>query len=211
MGAVEWKDNPDISSAVAAPVGGRAARDAATGPLGGVKGPIMGGQFQNSLKEVKSSHSTLTPGTMERAKEVKMRRGGALTMGVIALATTALASCAWTLEQVQLGQWYTIHTMPAGTCPGLDWHFVVDANRSMNGYIASAPLQPTATFSGTLNADDSFEMTATDVVTNRKAHVSGKFTSQFIAISIDGPGTVCDKQSFKIRMVRGLGLGGGGG
>ena len=44
---VEWKDNPDTRLAAMAPVGGRAARDAATAPLTGVKDPDMGGQFNN--------------------------------------------------------------------------------------------------------------------------------------------------------------------
>lgn len=44
---VEWKDNPDTRLAAMAPVGGRAARDAATGPLPGVKDHDMGGQFHN--------------------------------------------------------------------------------------------------------------------------------------------------------------------
>ncbi|HYM71918.1 MAG TPA: CoA transferase [Stellaceae bacterium] len=44
---VEWKDNPDTGLAAMAPVGGRAARDAATGPLPGVKDPDMGGNFLN--------------------------------------------------------------------------------------------------------------------------------------------------------------------
>jgi crotonobetainyl-CoA:carnitine CoA-transferase CaiB-like acyl-CoA transferase len=44
---VEWKDNPDTRLAAMAPVGGRAARDTATGPLPGVKDPDMGGQFNN--------------------------------------------------------------------------------------------------------------------------------------------------------------------
>ena len=44
---VEWKDNPDTRLAAMAPVGGRAARDAATGPLPGVNDPDMGGQFNN--------------------------------------------------------------------------------------------------------------------------------------------------------------------
>src|SRR5947207_526980 len=44
---VEWKDNPDTRLAGMAPVGGRAARDAATGPLPGVKDPDMGGNFLN--------------------------------------------------------------------------------------------------------------------------------------------------------------------
>ncbi|MGE0225801.1 MAG: CaiB/BaiF CoA transferase family protein [Acetobacteraceae bacterium] len=44
---VEWKDNPDTRLAAMAPVGGREARDKATGPLPGVKDHDMGGQFNN--------------------------------------------------------------------------------------------------------------------------------------------------------------------
>jgi crotonobetainyl-CoA:carnitine CoA-transferase CaiB-like acyl-CoA transferase len=44
---VEWKSNPDTRVAAMAPVGGRAARDAATAPLPGVTDPDMGGQFNN--------------------------------------------------------------------------------------------------------------------------------------------------------------------
>ncbi|WP_236787757.1 CoA transferase [Amycolatopsis sp. GM8] len=44
---VEWKANPDTRMAAMAPVGGRAARAAATEPLPGVTDPNMGGQFNN--------------------------------------------------------------------------------------------------------------------------------------------------------------------
>ncbi|MSO76361.1 MAG: CoA transferase [Alphaproteobacteria bacterium] len=44
---VEWKENPDTRLAAMAPVGGRAARAAATAPLPGVKDLDMGGQFNN--------------------------------------------------------------------------------------------------------------------------------------------------------------------
>ncbi len=44
---VEWKENPDTRMAAMAPVGGRAARDAATGPIPGVTDSDMGGQFNN--------------------------------------------------------------------------------------------------------------------------------------------------------------------
>ncbi|HTK60866.1 MAG TPA: CoA transferase [Pseudonocardia sp.] len=44
---VEWRANPDTRVAAMAPVGGRAARDAATGPLPGVTDTDMGGQFNN--------------------------------------------------------------------------------------------------------------------------------------------------------------------
>jgi crotonobetainyl-CoA:carnitine CoA-transferase CaiB-like acyl-CoA transferase len=44
---VEWKANPDTRMAAMAPIGGRAARQAATAPLPGVTDPDMGGQFNN--------------------------------------------------------------------------------------------------------------------------------------------------------------------
>ncbi|WGF87829.1 CaiB/BaiF CoA transferase family protein [Marinivivus vitaminiproducens] len=44
---VEWKQNPDTRLAAMAPVGGRAAREAARAPLPGVSDPDMGGQFNN--------------------------------------------------------------------------------------------------------------------------------------------------------------------
>jgi crotonobetainyl-CoA:carnitine CoA-transferase CaiB-like acyl-CoA transferase len=44
---VEWKSNPDTRVAAMAPVGGRAAREAADEPLVGVSDPDMGGQFNN--------------------------------------------------------------------------------------------------------------------------------------------------------------------
>jgi crotonobetainyl-CoA:carnitine CoA-transferase CaiB-like acyl-CoA transferase len=44
---VEWKANPDTRIAAQAPVGGRAAREAATAPLLGIIDPDMGGQFHN--------------------------------------------------------------------------------------------------------------------------------------------------------------------
>jgi crotonobetainyl-CoA:carnitine CoA-transferase CaiB-like acyl-CoA transferase len=44
---VEWKDNPDTRLAAMSPVGGRAAREAATAPLQGVTDSDMGGQFNN--------------------------------------------------------------------------------------------------------------------------------------------------------------------
>ena len=45
---VEWKENPDTRFAAMAPVGGRAARDAATAPMPpGVNDPDMGGRFND--------------------------------------------------------------------------------------------------------------------------------------------------------------------
>jgi crotonobetainyl-CoA:carnitine CoA-transferase CaiB-like acyl-CoA transferase len=44
---VEWSAHPDTRMGAMAPVGGRAAREAATSPLSAVSDPDMGGQFNN--------------------------------------------------------------------------------------------------------------------------------------------------------------------
>jgi hypothetical protein len=135
----------------------------------------------------------------------------AVALTTIVLATTALCPPARALEQVQLGQWYTMHTVPMGTCPALDWHFVVDAYRSIAGFWGRDVAQRSAILSGTLNADDSFQMTATEVEGNRKARISGQFALRVVTISIDGAGTACDRQTFRVKVIRGPGNGGGGG
>jgi hypothetical protein len=139
------------------------------------------------------------------------RRASALMTGLIAVAASAPFSPAVALEQVQIGQVYILHTVAAGGCSELDWHFVVDPHRSMAGFVVCDWLRHTATLSGTLNADDSFQLSVTEVGGNRKAAVTGRFTSRFVTMSIDGADTFCDKQMFKIVAPRGSGLGGGGG
>jgi hypothetical protein len=130
----------------------------------------------------------------------------ALTTGTLALGLTA--SC--TPEQVQLGQWYTIYTGAQGTCPALDWHFVVDAHRSIGGYLTRDQFKQIGTLSGTLNADDTFQMAATDPGGNHTERVTGRFTQKSVALSIDGT-WICEKQTFTIIWLRSPGLGGGGG
>jgi hypothetical protein len=122
-----------------------------------------------------------------------------------------LAGC--TLEQLLIGQWYTIYTPPAGSCPGLYWRFVVDAQRSIGGFLSRDGRQPVANLSGLLNADDSFQMTASDVAGTRAATVTGQFTSQVSTISIHGDvaGSGCDGQTFYLRLGRYLSSQGGGG
>ncbi len=128
------------------------------------------------------------------------------TAGVLALGVVA----ACTLEQVLPGQWYALHTRPQGGCPALDWHFVVDAQRSIGGYLSREPSNQIGTLSGTLNADDSYEMWVTQKDTGRKESVTGRFTAQDVTFSMDGS-WICEKQVLRISLPRGLGGGGGGG
>jgi hypothetical protein len=142
---------------------------------------------------------------------INSRGATAVVTGMIALAATASLSPARALEQVQIGQIYIMHTAPADTCTALDWHFVVDAHRSVIGFLTCDWDKHLATLSGTLNADDTFQMTVSELGGSRKANATGKFSSRFVTLSIDAPGSPCDKQTFKINAVHAGGTGGGGG
>ncbi|HEX3574491.1 MAG TPA: hypothetical protein VHU42_07825 [Rhodopila sp.] len=151
---------------------------------------------------------------------MQTRRGRLGTAGMVAFPLTALlltgpllSGC--TVEQVQLGEWYTLYTPPMGACPQLAWHFVADAQRQIGGYL-TRDWQRIANLNGTLAADDSFRITATEVAGPRTAEVTGQFTSDVSTIAIHGSaaGPACDGQVFKMRL-RGFfwsqGGGGGGG
>jgi hypothetical protein len=136
--------------------------------------------------------------------------------GMIApiLAASLLLGC--TLEQILIGQCYIIYTPPSGACPGLEWQFVVNPERSIGGFLSRDGRQPTANLSGVLNADDSFWITVTEVAGNRTASVTGRFTSQVSTVSIRGGalGSACDGQTFTMRLgayFASQGGGGGGG
>jgi hypothetical protein len=148
---------------------------------------------------------------------MQARRASASATGIIALllAASVLAGCS--LEQVLIGQWYSIVTPPAGACPSLVWRFVVDPQRAISGFLSPDGLRRIANLSGTLAADDSFQMTATDLTGGRTAAVTGRFTSGISTISIrgDAAGPACDGQTFAMRLggyyaFQGGGGGGGG-
>ncbi|WP_216644945.1 CoA transferase [Microbacterium sp. SYP-A9085] len=68
---VEWHAHPDTRLGAMAPVGGRAAREAATGPLEGVTDPDMGGQFNNkNTGKLGISLNVTHPEGLEIAREL---------------------------------------------------------------------------------------------------------------------------------------------
>jgi hypothetical protein len=135
------------------------------------------------------------------------------TSGVIALALAGCLLLGCSLEQILIGQRYTIYTPQAGACPRLAWRFVVDAQRLISGSLLNARQQPIASLSGRLAADDSFQMTATEVLGNQTATVTGRFTSDVSTISIrgGGAGAPCDGQTFTLRLGGYFAFSGGGG
>ena len=154
---------------------------------------------------------------VRRHATMTTRRPSPLIAGVILVVLVAGLLPGCMIEQLLIGQWYSVHTPPAGACPRLEWRFVVDSNRTINGFLASEGQQRIANLSGLLNNDDSFQITATDVAGGRTASVTGQFTSQVSTISIHGVavGRACDGQTFKLRLgsyfARQGGGGGGGG
>lgn len=117
------------------------------------------------------------------------------------------------MEQILIGQWYAIDTPRAGACPSLEWQFVVNPQRSIDGFLLRNRQQWIANLSGRLNADDSFQITATDMSGHRTARVTGRFTSQVSTISIhgDAAGSACDEQTFEMRLGGYFSRQGGGG
>src|ERR1700709_740638 len=123
------------------------------------------------------------------AAEIRQMRTGKISSfpcgkGMLALAVALLAGC--TVEQVLIGQVYILDTPAAGACPQLEWRFVVNPQRAIDGSLSSKyGQQRIGGLSGVLNPDDSFRMTAT-AEGGRTAVVSGQFTSLISTISIHG-------------------------
>ena len=147
---------------------------------------------------------------------MRTRRLSALTKGMIPLAITASLLSGCMIEQILIGQWYSVDTPSTGGCPRLEWRFVVNPQRSIDGYLVDHGQQQLATLSGLLNANDSFQITATDAE-GRTVNVTGQFTAQVSTMSIHGlaAGSGCDGRTFKLRLgsyfARQGGGGGGGG
>jgi hypothetical protein len=145
------------------------------------------------------------------------RQPGLPTTGIIAVVLAAWLLSGCNIEQILIGQWYTISTPPSGACPSLTWRFVVDPQRVITGSLARGQQPPVANLSGRPNPDDSFQITATGVTGGRTSNVTGRFTSQVstIAIQGDAAGSACDGQTFAMRLggyfaTQGGGGGGGG-
>jgi hypothetical protein len=126
-------------------------------------------------------------------------------------ASMLLAGCH--LEQVQLGQVFIVYTPPSGTCPVLQWQFVVEANRTIAGTLLSNA-RPLGRLAGRLNPDDSYRM---DVAAagGPTTTVTGAITSEGARFTIDGDaaGLGCNGQTLYLhggRLFQGSFYGGGG-
>jgi hypothetical protein len=149
-------------------------------------------------------------------KELSMKRmpGVRTAAAMIALAAVgSVSSIGVGAVEPQQGRWYSFHTATVGTCPGLDWHVVIDETNAVSGFVSWDRMKHMATITGQIKADGSFSNVATEVGgAHRVADITGKVGQDVLTLSLDGTGTGCDKQTWKVRRaVDSGGVGGGSG
>jgi len=120
-----------------------------------------------------------------------------LIAGALAIAATCGVASAQVAPTQILpeGRLYVFHSRANGTCPELDWHIVVGTDNTLAGMIAWNDMKDMARASGTISANKTFQMTATEVGgMARHAQITGVINALgwFIA-DIDGPGVKCKR------------------
>ena len=118
-----------------------------------------------------------------------------ITTSMIAFIAAASFAPAKAQRTVQ-PQWYNVSTPKSDTCPGIDWHVVVDADRSIAGNLSWDRMRHTATLAGTLKPDNTFVLTATEVGGSKHATITGQVLDQGTVFTINGSGTGCDNITF---------------
>jgi hypothetical protein len=136
-------------------------------------------------------------GIAEGSDMRRTTRAIVITTGMIPFIAAASFAPAKAQRTVQ-PQWYNLSTPKSGTCPGIDWHVVVDADRSIAGNLSWDRMRHTATLAGTLKPDNTFELTASEVGGSRHATITGKVLNQGSVFTITGTGTGCDNQTFRV-------------
>lgn len=112
-----------------------------------------------------------------------------------ALAFTALfGGCA--VEQVTLGEMFTVLADPSGACPALDILLVARADRSMEGTVYWDDRRQSSPITGVLHQDDTFDLTTPDVGGTQAARITGRVTEGGVFMTIHGSGGGCDGRSF---------------
>ena len=149
--------------------------------------------------------------TMENYTMTSATRYTVLTIGMTSLAAAAPLSSALALDPVMRGELYSFHSNPVGTCPGLDWHVVVDGDNSVSGIVAWGRMKHFANITGNLNADHTFKLDAEEVGGPKKAIVTGNVTTGRATLSINGTGTGCDGKTMIIERAPSYSVGGDGG
>ena len=113
------------------------------------------------------------------------------TMAAGALCGGAMLNMAH--AQVPPGTLYVFHSRPQGACPALDWHIVVGEGGQLSGMISWNGMQSMAHATGSISANRSFTMTATEVGgAARTATITGQArTDGWLTADINGQGVAC--------------------
>jgi hypothetical protein len=134
----------------------------------------------------------------EGREMTRTTRAIVITTGMTAFIAAASFVPVKAQREVQ-PQWYNLSTPKSGTCPGIDRHIVVDADRTIAGNLSWDHMRHTATLTpGTLKPDDTFELTASEVGGSKHATITGKVLNRGSEFTITGSGTGCDNQKFTV-------------
>jgi len=115
-----------------------------------------------------------------------------IAAGLAIAATCGVASAqGLTLPE---GRVYTFHSGPQASCPGLDWHLVVESNGVLKGMVAWDAMKSMASAEGTVNVQArTFQMSAVKVGDpSRTAKITGTVRSDgWLIADIEGPNVHC--------------------
>jgi hypothetical protein len=138
-----------------------------------------------------------------------MKLGNILTgLSVLSLATIVAVGPA--TAQQSKGRLFAFHSAPTGACPGMDWHVVIEADQSLDGFIAWDGMKHFAKVSGKVETGRVFHMTAVEEGgQGRKGTVKGQVEDTFIVATLEGTKTGCDGQEVSVPYFA-SGMAGGG-
>ena len=118
-----------------------------------------------------------------------------IAAGVLMIAGTCGVASAQTAQvtNIAAGRLFVYHGAASGGCPALDWHIVVGANNSLSGMIAWNNMQSMAHATGSIDANQNVNMTATEVGgKGGTATITGKLRPDgWIFADIKGPNVDC--------------------
>jgi hypothetical protein len=112
---------------------------------------------------------------------------------LLAAAIAVFATCGVASAQ-QAGRLYVFHSAAMGGCPALDWHVTTGADgSSLSGMISWDNMKSMAHATGTIGADKSIKMTATEVGgTARTATIDGKVRADgWLVVNVKAPNVTC--------------------
>jgi hypothetical protein len=124
--------------------------------------------------------------------------GRAATIAICMIFLTALVSISSAAaQQGSQAEEYSFHTNVDGTCPALDWHFVVDQANSVAGFVISGQFKHSIV--GSIDANGDFQGKVTETAGSRSIGLSGRLSQKSVTLAINGLGSACNKRAWIMR------------